>query len=398
MKLKLKMPLDSTFLSQVIYEGLLYILRCTPDSSFKLDEVVLPDDYLHRAYGNMEDERIDKISINLTGNDRVESFLESINVRERPSKKTYRELLMLLKKRRHDILMNRNTVTIQEEIRGKRIFLDVPEHSNLAAPQLFKIDRYTGISSMEMRSTSEQLGLRASPEVILIGLLGIYSSHIITVRQQNNTYHYFIFLSPDEILDLLTPKDGGDQHRLKHIYSIKESIRELFSSTLHSSIMNEVMILEIMLNTKIRADLESKDLDRVNLSVFKVSPEGMTYKIYETIPITVYKDPMFYEVLSKRKAINADKVCEKLYESLSPNGAIMKALSSLNSRNKYDEADNILKAILGLYKFISLADIHGLLQFLRSLGEAQAILKDKDMAQSRMREYARIQKDLSYIL
>jgi hypothetical protein len=147
-----------------------------------------------------------------------------------------------------------------------------------------------------------------------------------------------------------------------------------------------------------RAELESKNLDKVDFNVFKISPEGRTYKIYETIPMSLYREPMFYEALSGRRGIRADRVCEALYEALSPNGLIMDALSSFNSRDKFREADSILKGVLGLYKFVSLADAQGLLQFVRSLEEARAILRDDERARFRAEGYARIQKALSYAL
>ena len=389
MIVKLELSPDSTFLSQLIYEGILYALYSVPGSSFRLDEVDLPDDFLHKAYSEMDDGRINEISIVLTGNDRIEKFLESLKIQERPSKKTYRELIKLLKEKCKDISL-RKEITLQTRRSGDNIFLDKPDCSNLAAPQLFKIDRYTGISMLETGLTSKQLGLKSSPEAVLIGLMGIYSSHITTIRQQNSTYHYFVFLSPDEVVDVLS---SGDHFKLKSIYSIKELLRDLLSTTLRSSVVSEVMVLEVMLSTKIRSELESKNLDKVDFNVFKISPEGQTYKIYETIPITVYRKPMFYEVLLKR-GIKADEVCEKLYEALSPDGVIMEALASFNSRNKYSEADAILRGVLGLYKFVSLADAQGLFQFLRSLEEARTLLKDDRRAHYRVEEYARIERSL----
>ena len=394
MRLELELPLDSTFLSGVIYEGILYILNYVSGSSFNLNKAELPDDFLCRAYGNMDNERIEDISIVLTGNDKIDKFLESLQIRERPSKKTYRELLKLLKEQCKNISISRDKILVRAEMRGKNVFLDAPERSELAAPQLFKVDRYTGFSALEMKTTSEQLGLRASPEIILIGLLGIYSSHITTVRTPDSTYHYFLFLSPDETASILA---SGDRTKLINVYSVKESLRELLSETLRGSVVSEVMILEAMLSTKIKSELVSMNLDKVDFNVFKVSPEGMTYKIYETVPISVYRDPLFYDILSKR-GIKADKLCEKLYEVLSPGDVIMDALRSFNTKNKYSEADVVLRGVLSLYRFVSLADVHGLFEFLRSLEEAYTILKADKRTQARAERYASIQKRISHAL
>jgi hypothetical protein len=398
MILKLVMPPDSTFLSQAIYEGVLYILNFVPDPSFKFGEAILPSDSLCRAYGSMDEGRIDGISVALNPNDNkgVGELLGRLGIGEELPKKTYRELLRLLKERNMGMRMAKDVLTIKMEMKRDKVFLGSPDRGeDLSAPQLFKIDRYTGISALEMETTSKQIGLRASPEVILIGLLGIYSSHVTTIRQRDNAYHYFLFLSHDEIAKLL---NSGDPLKLRVIYSIKEELRDLLSRTLRSSVVNEVMILEVMLSTGMRAELESKNLDKVDFNVFKISPEGRTYKIYETIPMSLYREPMFYEALSGRRGIRADRVCEALYEALSPNGLIMDALSSFNSRDKFREADSILKGVLGLYKFVSLADAQGLLQFVRSLEEARAILRDDERARFRAEGYARIQKALSYAL
>jgi hypothetical protein len=395
MILNLKIPPDSTFLSQIIYEGIIYALQSNHGASFSLNEVNLSNDFLKRAYGNMNDEIISEISIKFTGNDKVNKIIEKLGIRKKIPKKNYRELLKILREIHQNISINRNNIVLQTKIGNKDIFLDTPENSDLVAPQLFKIDRYTGISTMEMGLISEQLTLKASLEVILIGLMGIYSSYITTVRQQKNTYYYFVFMSPEEIISLLS---SGDRYKLINVYSIKELLRDILSVTLKSSIVGEIAILEVILNTKIRSELESKSLDKVNFVVFKISPEGQTYKIYETIPITVYRRPMFYEVLSSMHVKNADKVCEVLYEALSPDGVVMKTLESFNFKNKYDECEIILRGVLGLYRFVSLSDAQGLFQFLRSLEDACSIIKNNEKARYRIYEYANIQKELSYAL
>jgi hypothetical protein len=393
MRLELGLPPDSTFLSGVIYEGILYILTNVKEGSFNLDWAELPVDFLCRAYDSIDEDRVESLSIVLTGNDKIDKFLESLGIKERPSKKTYRELLKLLKRQCRSIPINRDKIVVRAEIKGKNMSLDAGK-SILAAPQLFKVDRYTGLSTAEMKTTSEQLGLRASPEIILIGLLGVYSSHITTVRSQDSTHHYFLFLSPDEVTSVLA---SGDPFKLTNIYSVKESLRKLLSETLPSSAVSEVMVLEVMLSTKIRSELMKMNLDKVDFNVFKIAPEGMTYKIYETVPISVYREPMFYTVLSRR-GVKVDKLCEELHEALSPGKAIMKALASFNSRNKYSEADTILRGVLDLYKFVSTADTQGLFGFLRSLEESCVILRDDKRARSRIEEYASIQRKISYAL
>jgi len=404
MIIKLRMPLDSTFLSEIFYEAVVYILNCVPESSFNLDEVRLPDDSLRRAYESMVDAKIEEISITLTGNDKVEKFFASLNITATPPKKTYKEVLKILKNSCEKIPTIKDAVALQAEMKGKKVFLDLPERCSLAALQLFKVDRYTGFSTLEMNTTSQQLGLRASPIAILLGLLGVYSSHIITVTTVESVYHYFLFFSPDEIASLLA---SGDRNRLLILYGIKEALRELLSRVLRGSVMSEVLVLEVLLNAEIRSKLASGNLDKVGFNLFKISPEGRqgplyrTYKIYETIPLSVYKDPLFYYILSKR-GVKADKLCEKLQVALSPDGVIMEALRSFASQNKYDEADVVLRGVLDLYRFVTLADISRLYGFLRTLEEAHRILTSTSQrdarAQRRAEKYTEIQREISYVL
>jgi len=266
MIIKLRMPLDSTFLSEIFYEAVVYILNCVPESSFNLDEVRLPDDSLRRAYESMVDAKIEEISITLTGNDKVEKFFASLNITATPPKKTYKEVLKILKNSCEKIPTIKDAVALQAEMKGKKVFLDLPERCSLAALQLFKVDRYTGFSTLEMNTTSQQLGLRASPIAILLGLLGVYSSHIITVTTVESVYHYFLFFSPDEIASLLA---SGDRNRLLILYGIKEALRELLSRVLRGSVMSEVLVLEVLLNAEIRSKLASGNLDKVGFNLFK---------------------------------------------------------------------------------------------------------------------------------
>ncbi|MEM3481341.1 MAG: hypothetical protein QW576_06630, partial [Candidatus Korarchaeum sp.] len=186
--------------------------------------------------------------------------------------------------------------------------------------------------------------------------------------------------------DMLRVLSSGDRARLEHVYFIKEQLRDLLGRTLRGPAEGELMVLEVMLNSKIRAELKSRNLDKVSINIFRVSEEGgktyrkrktYTYKVHETLPITVYANPYFYHVLSSR-GVDARKLCDTLQDALKPRGEIIKTLSSFNSQNKFDEADSILGGVMALYKFVTLADPHYLFQFSRCLSEAQDILERKE--------------------
>jgi len=398
-EVELKLPPDCTFLSQVMYEGVLYLIHSTSlDGIFNLSRVSLPEGSLCNAFASMNEEAIEKISIRFVGNDIrwrfIEKLLESIKLEQIPEEQipeenTYKGLLKLLKERCKDAFL-REECSISLQRKGEDVVLD---GDKLAVPQLFKIDRYTGISSGEMPFISRQVGLRASPEVILIGLLGIYSSYITTVWQQNSVYHYFVFLSPNEIVSILASRD---RMLLENIYSVKNYLRHLLSETLRSSALSEVIVLEVMLSSKIRAKLSKANLDKVDFMIFKISPEGgQTYKIYETVPLTVYASPFFYEKLAG-SIKEPERLCEIIWKAISQkDGAIVEAL---DPKNKFDEADKVLNGVLSLYRFVTLADFQYLTQFLRCMREACDVLGDKKEAAWRLRKYEEIQKELSYLL
>jgi hypothetical protein len=390
--LELKIPIDSTFLSHTIYEGILFSISSSNTNTFSAKEVYFPKDFLKKAYKSLEDERIDKITIIFTGNDKIETLLETLKISEKP-KKTFRGLIKVIKNNDTRIPEPDN-IKLLLKLEKKNMLIDSDRKVCLAAPQLFKVDRYTGISSFETKLISEQLGLRMSAETILLSLLGTYSSHVTTVRGQENVYHYFLFFAPEEVVSLL---NNGDLGQLNVYLTMKEEIMEGLVDFLSSSIVNEFLLLEIMLNTKFLESMRKKGLDKIGLILFKVSPEGQTYKIYEIIPITLYKEPAFYDILAK-KTRNADKICEILSSVLSSGETIANALKSFNTRNKFDEADEILKGVLSLYRFVVLADVQGLYDFLHYLKNACKILEAKNPNNPRIKSYLRIKRELAYFI
>jgi hypothetical protein len=64
-------------------------------------------------------------------------------------------------------------------ISGKNFIIDKNE---ITAPQLLKVERYTGITSLESNLSTRQITIRCSREILLLALLGIYSSFVITTR------------------------------------------------------------------------------------------------------------------------------------------------------------------------------------------------------------------------
>jgi len=384
-KVRLLMPPDSTFLSSVLYEGLLYLVKNSA-SRFDFREIDFESEFLSRAYKELEDSKIDKIRIVMTGNDNINTKLfEKLGVQAQ-SRKTFYDLLKLLKENFASI-KSKEVIDLELKIAKKDNLIDIKKKSDgIAAPQLLKIDRYTGLSSLETEFTSQQLTLYTSAEVVLIALLGIYSSFVCSIRQQQQNYYFFLFFSPDEVLKML---GTAEKEFVRKCMMLKENAMEELRNTIMSYPSNELIALNCALNLKLRELLESENIEKISLLLFKIAPEGNTYKIYETIPIEIYRKLEFYEI-ARKYFREPDNFVEELTKALSPQGVILKALASLNWQNRYAEAENVLSAIHGLYRFVASGDAQGYFEFMKSLENASEKAENEGRAQEYRKLIARL--------
>jgi len=373
-KVKLLMPVDSTFLSSIIHEGLLYLIK-NYSQNFGLGEIDFEPNFLSKAYSQMDEERINKIRIEMAGNDKKSKLFEKLGL-NLESRKTYYDLLLMLKNNssiiKQLIIIERDPIELGHRISGKEHLIGIGKKDNgIAAPQLLKIDRYTGFTSLETPYTSKQFTLYISPEVALIYLVGIYSSFVGSIRQQNQNYYFFLFLSPDEVIKLLYE---GNKSLLDAYMKVKNFAMEELEKVISRYPLNELMAIELALNLEIRRLMDSENLDKLSLLLFKIAPEGQTYKIYETLPLEIYRIAPFYTIAEKYFG-NAEKFIEKLSHVLADK-TIMEALSSLSKKNRYSEAENVLMAIQNLYRFVMLGDAQGFFGFLQKLDEARKKLEN----------------------
>lgn len=390
-KVRLSLPVDSTFLSSVIYEGLLYLI---PEHSktFSLRDIDFENDFLAKAFSQLEDDRIANVRIVMAGNDNINAkIFEKIGLALQ-SKKTFYDLLKMLKDNSNAIKLTKN-IDIELKINKKDNLIDLNKKGDgISAPQLLKIDRYTGFSSLETPYTSQQLTLYTSTEVALIALLGIYSAFVVSTRQQQQNNYYFLFFSPDEVLKLLA---NGNKDLIKAYLQVKDKAREMLSEIIARHYSHELLIAEVALNLEIRDLLKKENLDKVSLMLFKISPEGQTYKIYEIVPLEFFSDTRL-DAISKYFR-DQEKLIETLREVVSPRSILLEALASMNRQNRYAEAENILVAIQGLYRFVVLGDAQGFQEFMQKLSEAVRKLENSEDGRERRRaeEYRRFISKLS---
>jgi len=378
--LNINIPIDTTFLSEVIYEGVLRYLMHKED----LKEA------LEYSYG-----RIPSGTLPLAGNDLSvkkrgryeirfpEKLLRILNpskisdelIRKQiDEKKTVKDLLS---KDFVDKIIYSDYVE-QARINLKNITIKIEKGNmliggrELTAPQILKVDRYTGITSLEDKHTNDTITLRFSTDAALLLLLGIYSSYIIFDR----TYIYFLFLSPEEISYILSLPKQETERLLDSYFLIKDKTIEKIKEIVRGLIINELLFLELALSIDLQTLMLREGIDRISMILFKIAKEGNTYKIYEQLPIMIYREPPFYRVL-KKYVRDPIKFCENLSRELLPNKPILRALRSFSSKNKFTEADNILRAVQGLYNFIVIGNPAGFLQFYREIYNAYNKLASK---------------------
>ncbi len=401
---EISLPVDSTFLSEVIYEGLLQYL--SHDKSF------------FKAFNEALDRIPKDKKLTLSGNDI--SMIKRIKGKENLRIGFPEQLLQLLDdKYSNEVIYERvkdkenytNLLSVDfikellecEGLNDVRIedFSSILKkgevvigRKEITAPQILKVDRYTGYTSLETEFVSSQLTLYISKEIALLFLLGIYSSFITTFRQQQQAYYYFLFFSPDEILKLLS--ESGNV--IRKYFLVKDAVMEKLATILGKSTSNELLLLEILLSVELQELMDREQLDKISLVLFKIAPEGQTYKIYEQIPITIFRNPNFYQIVDKYFR-DPQEFCRKLSEALAPDKTIFRALASLNTRNKFSEADNVLRAVQELYRFVILGDAQGWFGFVRELWNCYSKLANSSDKReiSRAREYFKVLRNLTYV-
>lgn len=378
-RINIQVAPDLTFLNSLIYEGILYMINESGEASrFDMTRVEFPDEIFKTIFSRLHNDRIDRIDIKTVGkndNGALSEFLKRIEIESKNISK-YKNILQILKnksgrldklkglefslKYRIDTLDNREYVFIGVE-EGKKA---------ITAPQIMKMDRYTGYTCLETPYVYRQLTLKTSEYVILIILLGLYSSYLTSIRKpEKGSYYYFLFFSPEELLNILR---SGEYSMLDAYYKIRREAEQVLRNVISKYPSNELLLTELMLDVGLIDALLIHNLDKVSLSLFKVAFEKQTYKIYEVIPIELKKERMFISILERYYSPSrSERILRELSKLLSPDEFILERLSKLlRKKGKIEEGDNLLRAVHGLYRFVTLSDPEGWAEFLRELTDA----------------------------
>lgn len=387
-------PVDLTFMSQVIYEGLLVYKRY--GNSFL------------RAFESIRNEIPENARLGLVGNDlsmikkagrKGESheylrkgFLEQILMYLDPSKYTESEILERVKnKKNYSNLFDPDFISelLETNLLGKLKFdfsaltIEISKNryiigsDEITAPQLMKVDRYTGFTSLESKYTTSQITVYVSIDVALLFLLGVYSAFIASVTYQKNRYYYFLFFYPDEILKLL----DMDPNVIEKYFIVKNQVKSELNNLVRRTFSNEIILLDLLVDLDLHSSMIRENLDKLSLNLMKIAGEGRIYKIYEHVPINIFKEPRF--ISNIRGLIrDTEELLRHLSNIVNPDSVLMNALN----RN-FPDSDNALRALQALYKFILLGDSRFLLDFVHELKDAYLKLRNSSDKRHVSRSY-----------
>jgi hypothetical protein len=178
----------------------------------------------------------------------------------------------------------------------------------------------------------------------------------------------------------------------------------------YAQLSPEALIIETLLNLSFIEALEKSNLDKISLILFRIDHEEQTYKIYDQLPIYVYRRSPAYEILDKYFN-KKEEFCEEIIKVLSKRGIIGKSLINYigikedetqrkrkkkKQKEEVKEAPALLRAIKELYKFIVFADTSGLFGFLRNLQDAVNILRAENKRLDDMKRYVELISKIEY--
>jgi len=369
-KIKINYPVDGTFLSSLLFEGLLYTISKS-DCNVNTDEVEFKNaKFISQIYAELDDQRIRNIKVSMVGNDNINRKLFEGFGLTRTSKKTYSDLFSVLKSIGGNILIMRDPI-ISVKLKKNCILIDLDDKSEGIQAALFKAERYIGISSAETKLTSKHLTQYFSKEVTLILLLGLYCSFIATVawhRQQRSSF--FLTFSTEDIMKMLR---GAEKEQIEIYFEIKNQAMNVFRNIILKNPHNELLLTEIALNIQLQKMLRERNIDKISFTLFKVVLEGQIYKVYERIPLTILSESPFSNVASKFFKRAEDLIDYLHWLFSSPNSAILNGLVDRNST----VYSNMISAVNSMYRFVTLGDIQGWFEFMRELYNAHEKTKNE---------------------
>ena len=265
----------------------------------------------------------------------------------------------------------KDNITIKIDDKKKEVYILSNNSNNLiTAPQILKCDRYTGFSTFEKGNFTDQFTLYISPEMALLYIIGLTNSLVSRVYDpsKKQDYYYFLLFSSEEISKLyFSYLESQNYETIRKFFIIKDEAIKILKDIYQRISINEIVLTELTLNLKLQELLNRHNINKISFILFKIALEGNTYKIYEQIPIAIHKKLAFREIIDIYFR-NSDEFIKRLSEIFkNERSRLWIALQNKDQSDRYPEGDNVLKAMIGLYRFIILGDLQGYYQFIREM-------------------------------
>jgi len=388
-KIKIEYPIDNTFFSSLLFEGLLYtISNSKSDCNFNINEIEFKDkNFISDIYSNLDDNRINDLRLRMVGNDNINRTIFEKFGLNITSKKIYSDLINVLKKESKNFIIDRDSIVISLNLRKNEVLIDVKNKQEGVQAAIFKTERYMGITSTEMNLTNKQLTQYFSKEFALILLLGLYSSFITTITLQEKPYYFFLVFSPEEIIQLLSK---SNKELIKKFFEIKSEMMQELKSIISKNPSNELILIELILNLKLQKLLKDSNIEKISFTLFKLALEGQIYKIYEQIPLTILSENPFKKIISKISKKTDDLIYNLYWLFSSPKSPVLTGLAD----NNYIAYSNLMRASYGIYRFVIVGNAQGWFDFIRELHNAYE--KEKD--ENRKRQFLEIIRKIEVLI
>jgi len=342
--LEIQTPPDGTLLSSMLYEGL---LRIKSKCMTQLTKECLKSGLLEI----LGDKNID---FRFTGND----------VKYVKFKRLDNDFIEFLFKNIETLDLRIRVELVREKSKMK-VRVSSPSFSRSQKEysfQIMKVDRYKGISSIELQTIDEEITTYADMNGLLMFFYGLASSYVTTVRTEDNIDYYFLFFDIETLLRDVLRGDPDKWLGIKDqvILAIRDVIRRF------GEFNDEAITLVVLLNTYVLESLKKWYIQNTGFRLVKVRGEGQTYKIYVDAPISIYVEQRLYE---DPKLVNElSRVLNVLLEPAS---------RFVRGRDEHGDGYHAFKAIRYLYDYVVSGSPVYLASMYREVREAHDIARSK---------------------
>ncbi|WP_449462204.1 hypothetical protein PQ610_06580 [Tardisphaera miroshnichenkoae] len=378
MKIAINWPPDESFVSSIMYEGLMFIESESPGGDLtdlknkllarsQLEEkniagnhkksqeveasIAGEEESAKASSGDEAEHSISLMRLPLIGNDLKLKGLKELAEKHGVSIKGVASLINLVDKLGvTDMGIYRGLVN-DSYLMGSKSFLEEPKDPKFPL-QIMKLDRYQGFSVLERSLFKKQITVYMDPAALVVFLSGLVSSYITNVGAD----HYFLLFGSSVLPEALRNPVMWMSIKAKFKDDLREDIWRVRNN-------EELIALSVLLSTAgIRSAKENKQ-DRLSLRVIRVVNEGKAFKIYNAIPL---------EILLKGGPYSDLDQVERL-QRLSK-GLMSSASAFLAGRGNMDEGRHAYLALKELALFMATGDQAHRYAMLREMYSAEKAL------------------------